>query len=49
MNEMNENHFNGFLDPKNLGKDTKFIHRDRCRWSYIGCNGATAVLDAILN
>ena len=25
------------------------LTQDRCRWSYIGCKGAAAILDAILN
>ena len=35
-----ENDFNGFLDPKNLGKDTKFITPGQIQmelyWVYIG-------------
>ena len=46
-----ENDFIGFLDPKNLHKDTKFIIPgvDRSRWTYIGYKDAAAILDAILN
>jgi len=44
-----ENDFNGFLDPKNLGKDNKFITPKTDADSYIGCKCAADILDAILN
>ena len=46
-----ENDFNGFLDPKNLAIDTKFITLEQIHWAlgYIGYKGAAAILDAMLN
>jgi len=37
------------LTPKTYVNTPTSSLQDRCRWSYIGCNGAAAILDAILN
>jgi len=37
------------LTPKTQVRTPDSSLQDRCRWSYIGCKGAAAILDAILN
>ena len=44
-----ENDFSGFLDPKNLEKDTKFIIPGQIQLDLYWVKDVAAILDAILN